>query len=106
MNNFVAAVRLHQQRQCQSVQNGWGFADENFHACGRPEISPSSRLSKMNDFGKTKRSIAHTTCLARSLARWTGREVLPGVNDAKELGEKVLSAVRRRVARNGGLIQF
>jgi len=34
----------------------------------------------------------HHDAGAQPLARWTGREVVPGVNDAKELAEKVFEA--------------
>ncbi len=36
--------------------------------------------------------IAHTACLARSLKHWTGRELLPGANDPRELAQKVFEA--------------
>jgi len=36
--------------------------------------------------------VTHTVCLARSLAHWTGRELLPGVSQPKELAQKVFEA--------------
>ena len=36
--------------------------------------------------------IAHTECLARSLRHWTGRELLPGVADRRELSQRVFEA--------------
>ena len=36
--------------------------------------------------------IAHTTCLARSLKHWTGRELLSGVSSLVELSQKVFEA--------------
>jgi hypothetical protein len=35
---------------------------------------------------------AHTACLAGSLKKWTGRDLLPGVFDPVELAEKVFEA--------------
>jgi MEKHLA domain len=34
----------------------------------------------------------HTACLARSLKKWTGRELLPGVSNPDELAKKVFEA--------------
>ena len=36
--------------------------------------------------------IAHTECLARSLRRWTGIELMPGVSDPSELSRCVFDA--------------
>jgi hypothetical protein len=36
--------------------------------------------------------IAHTECLARSLKHWTGRDLIPGVSDARELSRRVFEA--------------
>ena len=36
--------------------------------------------------------LAHTQLLARSLRQWTGRELLPGVTDARELARRVFAA--------------
>lgn len=36
--------------------------------------------------------VAHTQVLARSLRHWTGRELLPGVTDARELSQRVFAA--------------
>ena len=41
---------------------------------------------------KTDFAIAHTACLARSLKRWTGRELFPGVSNPIELSQKVFEA--------------
>lgn len=38
------------------------------------------------------RIIEHTACLARSLAHWTGRELIPGVSDPGELSRLVFEA--------------
>ncbi|GDY23135.1 MEKHLA domain-containing protein [Verrucomicrobiota bacterium] len=36
--------------------------------------------------------VAHTQVLARSLRHWTGRELLPGDTDARELSQRVFAA--------------
>ena len=36
--------------------------------------------------------IAHTECLARSLRHWTGRDLMPGVADRRELSQRVFEA--------------
>ena len=36
--------------------------------------------------------VAHTQVLARSLRHWTGRELLPGVTEARELSQQVFAA--------------
>jgi hypothetical protein len=36
--------------------------------------------------------VAQTACLARSLKRWTGRELVPGVSEPAELAQKVFEA--------------
>ena len=36
--------------------------------------------------------ITHTACLARSLKHWTGRELMPGVTDPRELSRRVFAA--------------
>ncbi|HSY10316.1 MAG TPA: MEKHLA domain-containing protein [Candidatus Dormibacteraeota bacterium] len=41
---------------------------------------------------KTDFAVAHTACLARSLKRWTGRELFPGVSNPIELSQKVFEA--------------
>ena len=41
---------------------------------------------------KTDFAIAHTTCLARSLKHWTGRELLPDVFNPIELSQKIFEA--------------
>jgi hypothetical protein len=46
----------------------------------------------MDLISKTDFAIAHTACLARSLKRWTGRELLPGVSNPIELSQKVFEA--------------
>lgn len=44
-------------------------------------------LELPNDF-----IVAHTTCLARSFKKWTGRDLLPGNFSAAELAEKIYTA--------------
>jgi MEKHLA domain len=36
--------------------------------------------------------IAHTECLARSLGHWTGRDLMPGAADRRELSQRVFEA--------------
>lgn len=36
--------------------------------------------------------VAHTECLAHSLRHWTGRELLPGISDPRELARRVFAA--------------
>ena len=42
--------------------------------------------------------VAHTQVLARSLRHWTGRELLPGDTDARELSQRVFAAPFVRVS--------
>jgi MEKHLA domain len=49
-----------------------------------------SRLQ--NPIWQTDFVIAHTVCLARSFKHWIGRDLLPGIFDAKELSQKVFQA--------------
>ncbi len=46
----------------------------------------------MNPIWKTDAVIAHTTCLARSLKHWTGRELMSGAFSPVELAQKVFVA--------------
>ena len=46
----------------------------------------------MNVIWKTERVIAQTACLARSLKRWTGRELSSGVSSPLELSRAVFEA--------------
>ena len=46
----------------------------------------------MNLIWQTDFVIAHTTCLARSLKKWTGRDLLPEVSDPSGLSQKVFEA--------------
>jgi hypothetical protein len=46
----------------------------------------------MNLIWQTDFVVAHTACLARSLKKWTGRELLPGVSRPDELAQKVFEA--------------
>ena len=46
----------------------------------------------MNLTWQTDFVTAHTACLARSLKKWTGRDLLPGVFDPIELAQKVFEA--------------
>ena len=48
--------------------------------------------TEQNSIWKNDIVVAHTTCLARSLKHWTGRELLPGVSDPLELAQKVFRA--------------
>lgn len=41
---------------------------------------------------QTDFAIAHTTCLARSLKYWTGRELLPGLADPTALSREAFAA--------------
>lgn len=41
---------------------------------------------------KTDFVITHTVCLERSLKKWTGRDLLPGVSDPLELAQRVFEA--------------
>jgi len=41
---------------------------------------------------KTDFAVAHTACLSRSLKRWTGGELFPGVSNPIELSQKVFEA--------------
>lgn len=36
--------------------------------------------------------IAHSECLARSLKHWTGRDLIPGITDERELSRRVFEA--------------
>ena len=65
---------------------------------GQNLSSPS--VTDANSIWKNDFVIAHTTCLARSLKHWTGRELLPGISDRRsqsaataiELAQKVFEA--------------
>lgn len=46
----------------------------------------------MNEPWQTEVVIAHTQCLARSLKRWTGRQLLPGGGDEREFAREVFAA--------------
>ena len=46
----------------------------------------------MKPVWQTDSVVAQTACLARSLKRWTGRELLPDVSDPAELAQKVFEA--------------
>jgi hypothetical protein len=48
--------------------------------------------NEVSPIWKTNFVIAHTTCLARSLNHWTGRELLAGISDPSELAQKVFAA--------------
>jgi hypothetical protein len=41
----------------------------------------------MNSIWETDFVVAHTACLARSFKKWTGRELLPGNFNARELAQ-------------------
>jgi hypothetical protein len=41
---------------------------------------------------KTDFVLAHTGCLLRSLKRWTGRDLLPGITDPAEMAQKLFAA--------------
>lgn len=47
---------------------------------------------KLSSIWKTESVVAHTTCLARSLKHWTGRELISGISVPKELAQKVFEA--------------
>jgi hypothetical protein len=51
-----------------------------------------NRAIQMDLICKTDFAIAHTTCLARSLKRWTGRELLSGVSNPIEVSQKIFEA--------------
>jgi hypothetical protein len=46
----------------------------------------------MDSIWKTDFVVAHTACLARSLKKWTRRELAPGISDPVELAQKVFAA--------------
>jgi hypothetical protein len=46
----------------------------------------------MNLVCQTDFMVTHTACLARSLKKWTGRELLPGVSNPEELAQRVFEA--------------
>jgi len=58
--------------------------------CSREKFHIPS--DQMDSPWKTDSVIAHSVCLRRSLKRWTGRELLPGVADPLELSHKVFEA--------------
>jgi hypothetical protein len=49
-------------------------------------------MTQMPLIWERKEIIAHTECLARSLKHWTGRELMPGVSDPRELSRRVFEA--------------
>lgn len=49
-------------------------------------------LSGVNLFWKTDAVIAHTSCLARSLKHWTGRQLLPGISDPVQISAAIFEA--------------
>lgn len=47
---------------------------------------------EMNNIWQTGFVVAHTSCLARSLKHFTGRELFPNANTPEELADKVFTA--------------
>ena len=51
-----------------------------------------SDVSEMSELWQSKKVIAHTACLARSLKHFTGRELISDASDACDLAQKVFNA--------------
>jgi hypothetical protein len=49
-------------------------------------------MSSLADIWDREAVIAHTECLARSLRHWTGRDLMRGVSDPRELSRRVFEA--------------
>jgi hypothetical protein len=46
----------------------------------------------LNSIWKTESVVNHTLCMARSLKHWTGRDLLAGVHDPRELSQRIFEA--------------
>lgn len=49
-------------------------------------------MSSLPDIWEREEIIGHTECLARSLRHWTGRDLMPGIADPRELSRRVFEA--------------
>ena len=49
-------------------------------------------MNSMSMIWDNEETVAHIQCLARSLLHWTGRELMPGISDPRQLAQSVFEA--------------